>query len=201
MLRQLAQRFRQVLRDEDALARIAADEFVVALINMQRREHSGIVAQNLLATLKPGFTIESIVLHVGASIGIAVFPQDAMTTTSLLQFADVAVKRLKAQIRWLHPERGMVSPANFIPVAEETGLILGIGDWVLEETCRQIKAWKSAGLDMPTVSVKLSARQFDPLLPRRIHAALNRHDLPAACLQLEITESLLVRSDARLNLE
>jgi len=251
LLRQLAQRFRQVLRDEDVLARIAADEFVVALISMQRREHSGIVAQKLLATLKPGFTIESIVLHVGANIGISVYPEDAMTTTSLMQFADVAVKRLKAQsegesgylfyspemnqrakerwqlegelrqalesqqlllhyqpkvslrsgrivgaealIRWQHPERGMVSPANFIPVAEETGLILAIGDWVLEETCRQIRAWKNAGLDMPTVSVNLSARQFDPLLPRRIQAALNRHDLPAACLQLEITESLLVR--------
>ncbi len=251
LLRQLAQRFRQVLRDEDVLARIDADEFAVALLSVQRREHSGIVAQKLLAALKPGFTIESIVLHVGASIGISVFPEDAISGIGLLQFADVAVKRLRAEaesesgylyyspemnlrakerwqlegelrhaleshqlqlhyqpkvslrsgrivgaealIRWMHPERGMISPANFIPLAEETGLVLGIGDWVLEETCRQIKAWKNAGLDMPVVSVNLSARQFDPLLPARIQAVLDRYDLPAACLQLEITESLLVR--------
>ncbi len=251
LLRQLAKRFRQVLRDEDVLARTDADEFAVALLSVQRREHSGVVAQKLLAALKPGFTIESIVLHVGASIGISVFPEDAMSAISLLQFADVAVKRLMAEgegesgylyycpemnqrakerwqlegelrhaleahqlllhyqpkvslrsgrivgaealIRWAHPERGMISPASFIPVAEETGLILGIGDWVLEETCRQIKAWKNAGLSMPAVSVNLSARQFDPMLPRRIQAVLDRHDLPAACLLLEITESLLVR--------
>ena len=251
LLLQLAQRFREVLRDEDVLARIDAAEFAVALLCMQRREHSGIVAQKLLAALKPGFTIDSMVLHVDASIGIAVFPEDAVNAITLLQFADVAVKRLKADgegdstylyycpemnlrakerwqlegelrhalqshqlllhyqpkvslrsgrivgaealIRWNHPERGMISPASFIPVAEETGLILGIGDWALDEACRQIKIWKSAGLDMPVVSVNLSARQFDPLLPGRIQAVLDRYDLPAACLQLEITESLLVR--------
>ncbi len=249
LLRQVAKRFRQTLRDEDVLARTAADEFVVALLSVQKREHSGIVAQKLLATLKPGFVIESIVLHVGASIGISVFPEDGMDTITLLQFADVAVKRLKAEgesgyllyspemnqrakerwqlegelrqalaaeqlllhfqpkvslrngrivgaealIRWMHPEKGMISPAFFIPMAEETGLILDIGDWVLEETCRQIRRWKLAGTDMPVVSVNISARQFDQLLPVRIGAALDRHGLPAACLQLEITESLLVR--------
>ncbi|MBV5297808.1 MAG: EAL domain-containing protein [Rhodoferax sp.] len=249
LLRQVAKRFRQTLRDEDVLARTAADEFVVALLSVQKREHSGIVAQKLLATLKPGFVIESIVLHVGASIGISVFPEDGMDTITLLQFADVAVKRLKAEgesgyllyspemnqrakerwqlegelrqalaaeqlllhfqpkvslrngrivgaealIRWMHPEKGMISPAFFIPLAEETGLILDIGDWVLEETCRQIRRWKLAGTDMPVVSVNISARQFDQLLPVRIGAALDRHGLPAACLQLEITESLLVR--------
>ncbi len=249
LLRQVAQRFRQALREEDVLARVGADAFVVALLSVQRREHSGIVAQKLLAALKPGFTIEAIVLHVGANIGISVFPEDGMDTASLLQFADVAVKRLKAEgdsgylfysptmnqrakerwqiegelrqamargqlllhyqpkvslrngrivgcealIRWHHPERGMISPAHFIPVAEETGLILEVGDWVLEEACRQIRAWKDAGISVPVVSVNLSARQFDQMLPARVQAALDRHDLPASGLQLEITESLLVR--------
>ena len=249
LLRQVAQRFRQTLRDEDVLARTAADEFVVALLSIQRREHSSIVAQKLLASLKPGFTIESIVLHVGASIGLSVFPEDGLDTHTLLQFADVAVKRLKAEgdfgylfyspemnqrakerwqlegelrraltsqslllhyqpkvslrngriigaealIRWNHPEKGMVTPSFFIPIAEETGLIMDIGDWVLDEACRQIRAWKTSGINMPMVSVNLSARQFDCLLPARIGAALDRHGLPAACLQLEITESLLVR--------
>jgi len=249
LLRQVAQRFKQVLRDEDVLARIAADEFVVALLSVNKREHSGIVAQKLLACLKPGFTIESIVLHVSASIGVTVFPEDGMDTATLMQFADVAVKRLKAEgesgylfyspemnqrakerwqlegelrqamasahlllhyqpkvslrsgrivgaealIRWQHPQKGMVSPALFIPMAEETGLILDIGDWVLSEACRQIKAWKDSGIHMPVVSVNLSARQFDAQLPARIQVALDRYEVPAASLQLEITESLLVR--------
>ncbi len=249
LLRQVAQRFRQSLREEDVVARVGADEFVVALLSIQRREHAGIVAQKLLAALKPGFNIASVVLHVGASIGISVFPEDGMETASLLQFADVATKRLKTEgdagylfysptmnqrakerwaiegelrqaladgdlllhyqpkvslrngrivgaealIRWRHPKRGMISPAHFIPVAEETGLILELGDWVAEEACRQIRAWRDAGLNAPLMSINLSARQFDELLPSRILATLDRHGLPPSCLQLEITESLLVR--------
>ena len=249
LLRQVAQRFRQSLRDEDVVARVGADEFVVALLSIQRREHAGIVAQKLLAALKPGFNIASMVLHVNASVGISVFPEDGMETASLLQFADVATKRLKTEgdagylfysptmnqrakerwaiegelrqaladgdlllhyqpkvslrngrivgaealIRWRHPQRGMISPAHFIPVAEETGLILELGDWVAEEACRQIRAWRDAGLNAPLMSINLSARQFDELLPSRILATLDRHGLPPSCLQLEITESLLVR--------
>jgi diguanylate cyclase (GGDEF)-like protein/PAS domain S-box-containing protein len=249
LLRQVAQRFKQVLREEDVLARIAANEFVVALLSVNKREHSGIVAQKLLASLKPGFTIESIVLHVSASIGVSVFPEDGMDTATLMQFADVAVKRLKAEgesgylfyspemnqrakerwqlegelrlamasshlllhyqpkaslrsgrivgaealIRWQHPQKGLISPALFIPMAEETGLILDIGDWVLAEACRQIKAWKDGGIHMPVVSVNLSARQFDAQLPARIQVVLDRYEVPASSLQLEITESLLVR--------
>jgi len=99
----------------------------------------------------------------------------------------------EALIRWQHPQKGMVSPALFIPMAEESGLILDIGDWVLSEACRQIKAWKDSGIHMPVVSVNLSARQFDAQLPARIQVALDRYEVPAASLQLEITESLLVR--------
>ena len=249
LLRQVAQRFRQSLREEDVVARVGADEFVVALLSIQRREHAGIVAQKLLAALKPGFNIASMVLHVGASIGISVFPEDGMETASLLQFADVATKRLKTEgdagylfysptmnqrakerwaiegelrqaladgdlllhyqpkvslrngrivgaealIRWRHPQRGMISPVHFIPVAEETGLILELGDWVADEACRQIRAWRDSGLSIPVMSINLSARQFDDLLPNRLLATLDRHGLPPACLQLEITESLLVR--------
>jgi EAL domain-containing protein (putative c-di-GMP-specific phosphodiesterase class I) len=72
-------------------------------------------------------------------------------------------------------------------------LILELGDWVAEEACRQIRAWRDAGLNAPLMSINLSARQFDELLPSRILATLDRHDLPPSCLQLEITESLLVR--------
>ncbi len=99
----------------------------------------------------------------------------------------------EALIRWRHPERGMISPGVFIPLAEETGLILDIGTWVLEESCRQINAWRQEGLSMPPIAVNLSARQFDKKLPERVSDVMARHDVAPEQLMLEITESLLVR--------
>jgi diguanylate cyclase (GGDEF)-like protein/PAS domain S-box-containing protein len=99
----------------------------------------------------------------------------------------------EALIRWRHPERGMISPGVFIPLAEETGLILDIGTWVLEEACRQIGEWKKAGLAMPPIAVNLSARQFDRKLPERVSEVMERHEVTADQIMLEITESLLVR--------
>ncbi len=99
----------------------------------------------------------------------------------------------EALLRWRHPVRGLVSPGVFIPVAEETGLILELGSWVLEEACRQVRAWKDANLIMPPIAVNLSARQFDSQLPARIAAVLERHQVQPEQIMLEITESLLVR--------
>lgn len=98
----------------------------------------------------------------------------------------------EALIRWRHAERGMISPGVFIPLAEETGMIHEIGSWVLDEACRQIGAWKNAGLIMPPVAVNLSARQFDRRLPARILGVLDRHGVLPEQIMLEITESLLV---------
>jgi diguanylate cyclase (GGDEF)-like protein/PAS domain S-box-containing protein len=98
----------------------------------------------------------------------------------------------EALIRWHHPQRGMISPGVFIPLAEESGLIFEIGGWVLEEACRQIRAWKDAGLLMPPIAVNLSARQFDRRLPSRILDVLDRHGVLPEQIMLEITESLLV---------
>ena len=99
----------------------------------------------------------------------------------------------EALLRWRHPVRGLVSPGVFIPVAEETGLILELGNWVLEEACRQIAAWRDANLMMPPIAVNLSARQFDSQLPERVADVMARHHVHAEQLMLEITESLLVR--------
>jgi len=99
----------------------------------------------------------------------------------------------EALIRWNHPERGMISPGVFIPLAEETGLIVEIGNWVLDEACRQVRAWKDAGLAMPPIAVNLSARQFDRKLPARILESLERHAVLPEQIMLEITESLLMR--------
>ena len=99
----------------------------------------------------------------------------------------------EALIRWRHPERGMISPGVFIPLAEETGLILDIGAWVMNEACRQIAEWKHAGLSMPPIAINLSARQFDRKLPSRVLQVMDQHGVLPEQLMLEITESLLVR--------
>lgn len=100
---------------------------------------------------------------------------------------------MEALVRWIHPERGMISPAEFIPVAEDSGMIVGIGRWVLREACRQNAAWQRAGLRPLRVAVNLSARQFQSgNLLDEIDAALAESELSASSLELEITESMVM---------
>ena len=254
LLRQVGQRFRSVLRDEDILARDGGDEFVVALVSIHKREHSGLVAEKLLAALDAPFVIESHALHIGASIGIATYPEDGLDTAALQRFADVAMKRVQANnesgylffssemnvrakeqwqlegelrfalsshqlrlhyqpkvslrsgrivgaealIRWQHPGQGMIAPGKFVPLAEETGLILELGNWVLTETCRQIRTWMDAGLEPIPVAINLSARQFDDQLIGRLRDVTERYQVPCELLKLEITESLLVRGPEKV---
>jgi diguanylate cyclase (GGDEF)-like protein/PAS domain S-box-containing protein len=100
----------------------------------------------------------------------------------------------EALLRWRHPRRGLVPPGDFIPVLEELGLVVEVGDWVLTEACRQLKAWHQAKVRVPKVSVNISARQFsDGQLGTRIATILNETGLPPACLELELTESILMR--------
>ena len=100
---------------------------------------------------------------------------------------------LEALVRWPHPERGMVSPMEFIPLAEETGLIEALGEWVLRAVCGQVRAWRDAGFEVPVVAVNLSAREFQqPTLVARIDRALREADLGADAIEIEITESVLM---------
>lgn len=97
-------------------------------------------------------------------------------------------------LRWAHPELGLISPLAFIPLAEETRLILPIGDWVLEESCRQNRAWQDQGLPPMVVAVNISAVQFQgDILVDSVARALERSGLEARWLELEITESVLMQ--------
>ncbi|WP_261315298.1 EAL domain-containing protein [Rhizobium leguminosarum] len=101
---------------------------------------------------------------------------------------------VEALLRWNHPSLGLISPLQFIPLAEETGLIVPLGDWVLEEACRQNKEWQDAGIAPITVCVNVSARQFQDLnWTSRVLRTLDETGLPAECLELELTESLVMR--------
>lgn len=100
----------------------------------------------------------------------------------------------EALLRWNHPTRGFIPPDQFIPLAEKTGLILPIGEWVLDEACRQMSRWHAAGHREWSIAVNLSAAQFNHAgLVRMVRDCLNRHDLPSAALILEITESTAMR--------
>jgi EAL domain-containing protein (putative c-di-GMP-specific phosphodiesterase class I) len=100
---------------------------------------------------------------------------------------------MEALIRWQHPDMGMVAPSRFIGVAEETGLIVPIGAWVLRAACLQNKAWQDAGLGRLRVAVNLSARQFGaPKLLAEMRAALTDSGLAPECLEIELTESLFM---------
>ena len=111
-----------------------------------------------------------------------------------MDLATGAISGFEALMRWQHPERGIVSPLEFIPVLEETALIIPAGEWAMREVCRQVKAWKSRGLDVPPVAVNLSARQFGHKnLDATVRRILYETEVEASLIQFELTESLLMK--------
>jgi EAL domain-containing protein (putative c-di-GMP-specific phosphodiesterase class I) len=100
----------------------------------------------------------------------------------------------EALVRWQHPERGLIMPGEFISIAEETGFIIPLGEWVLRTACQQIQAWRNAGFEMLRVAVNLSPRQFhQPDLSTRIAQILAEIGLESSSLELELTENLMVQ--------
>jgi diguanylate cyclase (GGDEF)-like protein/PAS domain S-box-containing protein len=104
----------------------------------------------------------------------------------------------EALVRWRHPERGLVPPSEFIPLAEATGLVVQVGEWVLETACAQAQVWKDAGLPPIRLAVNVSAREFTAALPGRVADTLKRYGLEPSWLELEITESTLMNNIDRV---
>jgi diguanylate cyclase (GGDEF)-like protein len=180
------------------------------------------IANKILATLNQPYELDIHEHHITPSIGITVFdghffnPQMQISITARVAIERELRKALEnkqlhlhyqiqvdnlghplgaeALIRWIHPERGMVSPAQFIPLAEETGLILPIGNWVLDTACAQIKAWHQNPLTRDlTLSINVSAKQFRQAdFLEQVRAAIERHAIDPMQLKLELTESLLL---------
>jgi diguanylate cyclase (GGDEF)-like protein/PAS domain S-box-containing protein len=249
LLKKVAVRLKQQLRDEDTVARLGGDEFTVLLEQLINQESAGNIAAKLALSLNDPFIVEEHNLHIAASIGISIYPNDGDTAATLLRNADAAMYQAKAQgrdgyqyyteemtssavkrvllenslrqaivldqfvvyfqpkislvdgkligsealVRWLHPDMGLVPPDNFIPLAEDTGLIVPIGSWVLNTACRQIKQWREKGLETGTVAVNLSGQQLQRgNLVETVKQALKESGLDASLLELEITESFLM---------
>lgn len=166
-----------LLRDADAAARHAKEA---------ERGGFRFFAPEMNAQALDRFALENDLRHALAAgqLFLAYQPQ--------VEVAGGRVVGVEALVRWQHPEKGLISPARFIPVAEESGLILSLGDWVLKEATRQTARWQEQGLDL-RVAVNLSALQFrQSQLPTQVKAALEEAGLAAHRLELEITESTLM---------
>lgn len=161
----------------------------VAMSDARSKGHStiGVFSENLRSAMSERMLIETHLRKAVARDQLRLFyqPQYDLLTGHLTGF--------EALVRWQHPDMGMISPARFIPVAEESGLIVGIGEWVLDEACRQTRQWHGAGLPKVQMAVNLAAQQFRQAnLLDQISASLRHHGLAPDYLLLEVTESSLI---------
>ncbi|MCW6512504.1 EAL domain-containing protein [Hyphomicrobiales bacterium BP6-180914] len=253
LLRKVAERFKSALRDGDVVARIGGDEFAVIQSNAPQPAAATALATRLVDLISRAYAIDGHMLHIGASVGVAIAPDDGYEPDVLLKNADLALYRAKAEgrgchrffepgmdermqarrsmeidlrralalkqlelvyqpqfdlassdiigfealIRWHHPTRGLVPPEEFIPFAEEIGVISAIGEWVLRTACKQAAAWPKP----VAIAVNLSALQFrGGKLAETVISALAQSQLPVQRLELEITEgALLNNTDDVLN--
>jgi len=250
LLQSIAKRLVDCVRSSDTVSRQGGDEFVVLLSEVHRPEDAAISALRILQAVAEAHPIDQHDLHVTASIGVSVYPDDGQDAETLIKNADTAMYQAKengrqsyqffkpamnvraverqsieenlrralerqefalhyqpkinlrtgeisgaeALLRWMHPVRGPVSPAQFIPVAEDCGLILPIGQWVLREACRQARAWADAGLPLATMAVNISSMEFrEDNFIESVFTTLSETGLDPKSLELELTESVLMK--------
>lgn len=251
LLKEVANRLRESVRDTDTVSRQGGDEFVVLLGELTDSDSALPVITKLLQRLEEPFFAEGHELSTSTSIGVTLYPDDGQDFDTLRKKADMAMYRAKeagrntyrffdeamnveaqehlllrnglrralerhelvlhyqpqvdlrtqrvvgaeALIRWNHPELGMVAPGRFIPVAEDSGLIVPIGDWVIAEACRQAVAWQAQGLPELLMAVNLSAVQFKRgNVESTVAQALAASGLAPHLLELELTESILIQN-------
>jgi diguanylate cyclase (GGDEF)-like protein len=248
LLKEVAERLKACVRENDTVARLGGDEFVVILPDLADGQDAATVAGKILNLVARPFNLLGQEFRVTASIGISIYPHDGLDEQTLTKNADIAMYQAKADgknnfqfysdrlnantlerlalesslrhalernefqlhyqarrdivsgrvtgmealLRWEHPDLGTVAPMRFIPVAEDTGIIVPIGKWVLASACRQNKEWQRLGMHGLSIAVNLTPRQFhDDQLLQDVAAILKTTDMDPALLELEINERLL----------
>jgi predicted signal transduction protein with EAL and GGDEF domain len=256
LLQTAAARLQMCVREDDSVARLGGDEFVICLPSLENSTDSARVARKVLDALEQAFSIEGHQLHVSASIGISVFPEDGSDVETLMRTADTAMYHAKemgrsnfkffksslnqavqqrliaatrvrqalaheefclyyqpqvdlasgdiysaeALLRWRQSGGEPVSCGACIASAEESGLIVPIGEWILRQACTQLRSWRETGHPDLKISINLSPRQLEhgdfPQLMARVMADCG---VPAEALELEITEgTMMQRSEFNL---
>ena len=245
LLTQVSQRLERVVDRAGRVGRLGGDEFQVILPGRATHEQLAHMADRIIESLSQPYSIEGHSVMIGASVGIAISPDNGVTAEALIRNADLALYAAKdggrgrhhfyapdlhsdaeerrqleqdlrdalvngglalayqavvstttekitgfeALLRWQHPRRGWLSPAKFIPIAEDAGLIAQIGEWALRTACRDMSSWP----DNVRVAVNVSPLQFaNPALPSIVTNALASAQVDPARLELEITESVFL---------
>lgn len=249
LLLHIVGRLQSFLNERTQLIRIGGDEFLL-IIEQSYLTEAIHVAEQIIATVKKEYSLESRDIKVSLSIGVAMFPEHGHDLKSLLINADMAMflskeqgrntyrvfndsmdsEKIKSEyrltndlgkaiesdqfelfyqpkfdreykicgtealIRWYHPELGMISPLQFIDMAERSGLIVPLGYWVIEQACKQIQQWKKDNVLLYPVSINLSARQFEHSdLAKTLQCVLDKYQIEPKYLIVEITESTILR--------
>jgi diguanylate cyclase (GGDEF)-like protein/PAS domain S-box-containing protein len=255
LLRQFSNRLVQCVRVRDTVGRLGGDEFALILTMSPSQQNDAVeVAEQVRDMLRASFELDGHEAVLTASIGIAMYPEDATEAENLVKYADVAMARAReagrdgyrfftagmnvqvvarlelelalrralehgefllhyqpkvnvvsgliagteALLRWNRPGHGMVFPAEFVHVMEDTGLIVRVGDWIIDAACKQIARWRASGTGDVRVAVNISSRQFvEGDLENVVRQAVATHGIDPGLLELELTESALMNDAER----
>ncbi len=256
LLIESSKRIKECLRKNDIVARLGGDEFIIVLVGTNTAEDIDNISQKLLNTLAQPYVFEQKSVYCTASIGIALYPDDALSIDVLLRNADQAmygakargrnsihyftenmrtdflkrmetiqdlriaikeqqfymvyqpildletnkISKAEALIRWQHPDKGLISPLDFIPLAEETGLIIDISEWIFSQVSQQVKYWRNTLCSNLMISINTSPVQYRNNGEQIITWAesLIAQDIPSQAIAIEITENLLMENQAEV---
>ena len=251
LLHKVTQRLQSEIEGYDMLSRFGGDEFVLLFSNVQSELTLESTVKQIHKVLQKPFMLNTYEVYTTASIGIAIYPDDAQDAELLLRNADIAMYDAKqsgrsqysffkvdmlnlstnrlmleselhkslennelfllfqpqisldnkqlvgveALIRWNHPVKGLISPLDFIPIAENSGLIMPIGKWVIDQACEQLALWRDTHMSEVTLSINISAKQvLHQDLYSCIEESINKSEINGELLELEITESVIMEN-------
>ncbi len=246
-----AKRFKKILREEDTLSRLGGDEFTIILKDIKQVKGAATVAQKLINTLKKPIVTKHHTLHISASVGISIYPENATTAEDLLKFSDTAMYKAKdegrnnfqfystemtkeafsrvvmenslrvaikekqfkvyfqpqynaqtdtiigmeALVRWIHPHAGIISPSDFIPLAEENGLIIDIDKIVMQQAMQEFGKWYKQGLNPGKLALNLSMKQLNEnTFITDLLQTIQENNFDISWLELEVTEGQVMKN-------